>query len=320
MEALLKQIEEIGIIPVVKIDRAEDAVSLAKALCEGGLPCAEVTFRTAAAPDAIRAMVKAYPEMLVGAGTVLSAEQADAAMDAGARFLVSPGLNPDVVRHCIDRGYPMVPGVATPSEVEQAIALGLDVVKFFPSETAGGLAMIKAMSAPYTRIRFMPTGGINSSNLTSYLDNPKIIACGGSWMVNADLIKSGDFDAIRSLTQQAVEQMLGFSFAHIGINQADKSACQNSSDNITGLFGFAQRETSASIFAGEHLEIMKNMGPGTNGHIGIKTNYLFRAVAYLKRRGVQFKMESAKYDDNGRIKFIYLAEEIGGFAVHLVQK
>ena len=320
MNSILEKLEEIGIVPVVKIEDARNAVSLAKALCDGGLPCAEVTFRTSAAAEAIGAMTRAYPEMLVGAGTVLTTEQADAAMDAGARFLVSPGLNPKVVQHCIGKGYPMVPGVATPSEVEQALSLGLDVVKFFPAENAGGLSMINAMSAPYANLKFMPTGGINAGNLNSYLDFPKIIACGGSWMVNADLINAGDFDAIRDLTRQAVEQMLGFAFVHIGINQPDEPAAKNTADTVTGLFGFAQRETSASYFAGGSLEIMKSIGAGSKGHIGIRTNYLFRAFAYLQRKGVKFNMDSARYDEKGRMKFIYLEDEIGGFAVHLVQK
>jgi len=320
MFSILEKIEEIGIVPVVKIDNAKDAVPLAGALCEGGLPCAEVTFRTAAAAEAIGLMTKAFPEMLVGAGTVLTTQQADMAIQAGARFIVSPGLNPKVVQHCLDNGYPVVPGVATPSEVEQAISLGLGVVKFFPAEAAGGLAMIKAMSAPYVNLKFMPTGGISASNLNSYLDFSKIIACGGSWMVNSKLINAGDFDAIRDLTRQAVDQMLGFKFAHIGINQPDELTSKKTSDNISELFGFGLRETGASFFAGEELEVMKSMGEGIKGHIGIRTNYLFRAFAYLSRKGVKFRMDTARYDENGRMKFIYLQGEMGGFAVHLVQK
>lgn len=207
MENVLKQVGEMGIIPVIKIDRAEDALPLAKALCEGGMPCAEITFRTAAAPEAIRIMSEAYPQMLIGAGTVLTAEQADTAMECGAKFIVSPGLNPETVKHCINKGYPILPGVCTPSEVEMGLSLGLDHLKFFPAEAAGGLKMIKAMAAPYTSVKFMPTGGINLSNVKDYLECKAIFACGGSWMVPADLINNGKFDKIRELTADAVKML-----------------------------------------------------------------------------------------------------------------
>lgn len=200
MNPVLEQIGKIGIVPVVKIDRAEDALPLARALCAGGLPCAEVTFRTDAAAEAIRAMIAGYPDMCVGAGTVLNAEQVDAAVEAGAKFIVSPGLNPRTVRHCQEKNVPVIPGISTPSEIEQAIELGLETVKFFPAEQSGGLAKIKAMAAPYGNMKFMPTGGINAKNLTSYLDYGKVIACGGSWMVPGDLINEGAWDRIEQPT------------------------------------------------------------------------------------------------------------------------
>ena len=203
IEELLKQIECMGILPVIKLNDAKDAVPLAKALCEGGLPCAEVTFRTDAAKESIAVMTKAYPEMLVGAGTVLNTEQVDEAVEAGAKFIVSPGLNPDTVEYCVKKGIPILPGCSSPSDIEQAIKYGLDVVKFFPAEPAGGVAMIKAMAAPYVGIKFMPTGGINAKNLEDYLSFDKIICCGGSWMVKGELVKNGEFDKIRELTAEA---------------------------------------------------------------------------------------------------------------------
>lgn len=320
MQEVLKQIEAIGIVPVVKIDHAEDAVPLAQALCDGGLPCAEVTFRTAAAADAIKAISNAFPQMLVGAGTVLTTEQADAAMEAGAKFLVSPGLNPAVVHYCVEKGYPIAPGCANPSDIEQALALGLDVVKFFPAEAAGGLPMIKAMSAPYGSLKFMPTGGINASNLNTYLDFSKILACGGSWMVKADLINNGDFEGIRALTRQAVEEMLGFTVAHVGINCDSAEDARAVSDSFASLFGFAAKEGNSSVFAGTGIEVMKNGGLGAKGHIAVRTNYLNRAIAYLERQGIRFNQDSAKFNAKGQMVAIYLADEIGGFAVHLVQK
>ena len=205
MENIYSKIKETGIIPVVVLDRAEDAAPLAKALCDGGLPCAEVTFRTEAAEEAIRVMTEKYPQMLVGAGTVLTTDQVNGAVEAGAKFIVSPGLNPIVVDYCVKRGIPIIPGCSTPSDVEVAMEYGLEVVKFFPAEPAGGLNYIKAISAPYSNVRFMPTGGINPKNVSSYLECTAILACGGSWMVKKNLVQEGEFDEIEKLVREAVE-------------------------------------------------------------------------------------------------------------------
>ncbi len=203
MNDALKTLGSIGIVPVVVLNKADDAEPLAQALVKGGLPCAEVTFRTDAAEESIRLIAKNFPDMFVGAGTVLTVEQADRAFNAGAKFIVSPGFNPKVVEHCLKKGYPVCPGIMTPTELEMALGFGLDVVKFFPAENAGGLKMIKAMSAPYTMMKFMPTGGINATNVRDYLACNKILACGGSWMVKGDLINAGDFAQIEKLTQEA---------------------------------------------------------------------------------------------------------------------
>lgn len=201
--SIFEQFSKIGIIPVVVLDDAKDAEPLARALCEGGLPCAEVTFRTAAAAESIRIMSDKFPEMLVGAGTVLTTAQVDEAIACGAKFIVSPGLNPTVVQYCLDKGIPVTPGTQTPSDMEKAIELGLEVVKFFPAEPAGGLSMIKAVAAPYVGLRFMPTGGISAGNVRDYLAYDRIIACGGSWMVKGDLVKAGKFDEIKALVSEA---------------------------------------------------------------------------------------------------------------------
>lgn len=205
MNDTLIQIGKTGIVPVVVLNNASDAEPLAEALINGGLPCAEVTFRTEAAEDSIKLMSKKFPEMFVGAGTVLTTEQVDRAIGAGAKFIVSPGFNPKVVEYCIKNNYPVTPGIMTPTELEMALGFGLDVVKFFPAENAGGLKMIKAMSAPYTMMKFMPTGGINAANVREYLACDKILACGGSWMVKGDLIKEGNFAEIEKLTREAAE-------------------------------------------------------------------------------------------------------------------
>ena len=203
MNDTLVQIGKTGIVPVVVLNNASDAEPLAEALINGGLPCAEVTFRTEAAEDSIMLMSKKFPEMFVGAGTVLTTEQVDRAIGAGAKFIVSPGFNPKVVEYCLKNNYPITPGIMTPTELEMALGFGLDVVKFFPAENAGGLKMIKAMSAPYTMMKFMPTGGINAANVGDYLACDKILACGGSWMVKGDLVKEGNFAEIEKLTAEA---------------------------------------------------------------------------------------------------------------------
>lgn len=204
MNEILEKIQEYGIVPVVVLDSKEDAIPVASALIEGGLPVAEVTFRTEAAEDSIKMISEKFPDMLVGAGTVLTIEQVDRAVSAGAKFIVSPGFNPKVVQHCLDKDIPVCPGCNNPSNMEQAIEMGLDVVKFFPAEQSGGLRAIKAMAAPYVGLKFMPTGGISAKNVKDYLSFNKIIACGGSWMVAGNLVKNKEFDKIKELTKEAV--------------------------------------------------------------------------------------------------------------------
>ena len=203
MNEVLMKIGQMGIVPVVVLNDVKNAVCLAQSLINGGLPCAEVTFRTEAAQQSIAEISKNFPQMFVGAGTVLTTEQVDRAVDAGAKFIVSPGFNPKVVEYCIKKGYPVTPGIMTPTELEMALEFGLDVVKFFPAENAGGLKMIKAIEDPYTKMKFMPTGGINPQNVREYLQCDKILACGGSWMVKGDLINSGNFAEIEKLTKEA---------------------------------------------------------------------------------------------------------------------
>lgn len=204
-EKMNQKIASYGVVPVVVLNDSKDARPLADALVEGGLACAEVTFRTDAAEESIRIMSDAYPDMLVGAGTVLTIEQVDRAVNAGAKFIVSPGFDPEIVDYCLEKEIPVYPGTITPSEVAQAVKRGLTVVKFFPAEQFGGLSTIKALAAPYTMVKFMPTGGVNLKNLRDYLGCDKIAACGGTWMVKGDLIREGRFDEICQITKEAVE-------------------------------------------------------------------------------------------------------------------
>ena len=318
---MISELYSIGLIPVIKIENAEDAVPLAKALIDGGLPAAEITFRTKCAAEAIKNITDAYPEMLVGAGTVLTIEQVDAAIAAGSKFIVSPGLNPKTVSYCLSKGVPMLPGCANPSDVEAALELGLTTVKFFPAEAVGGLKMLKAMAAPYGQLTFMPTGGINENNLLDYLKFNKIVACGGSFMVNEDLIKAKDWAAITALTKNAVKIMLGLEFTHMGINTENAEEAKRSAKLFEVMFGMTNRETSKSVFAGDAFEFMNGKGPGRCGHIGIRTNFVDRAMAYFKRMGFEFDESTIVYDDKtGKPKFVYFKDEISGFAVHLVQK
>ena len=203
MSEILNQFEKMRVVPVVAIQSAENSMALADALIEGGLPCAEITFRTAAAVDAMRIMAR-RGDVLVGAGTVLKVDQVKAAVDVGARFMVAPGFNPKVVEYCVENHITITPGICTPSDSEAALDFGLEVLKFFPAEAFGGLKTLKAMSGPYSSVRFVPTGGINPDNLLEYLQSPKVLACGGTWIAKSALISEGKFDEIINNTREAV--------------------------------------------------------------------------------------------------------------------
>ncbi len=319
MNEILVKIGQYGIVPVVKIDNANDAVPLGKALIDGGLPVAEITFRTAAAKEAIENIARELPEILVGAGTVLSVDQVKEAVKAGAKYIVSPGFNPEVVKYCVDNNIPITPGCSNPTDIEMALGFGLEVVKFFPAESFGGLGTLKAMSAPYGSMKFIPTGGINENNINDYLSFNKVLACGGSWMVKDDLIKSGKFDVITSLTKEAVKLMLGFNLAHIGINMSDADSSLDVTKKFADTFDFPIKEGNSSNFAGTGIEVNKSIGLGKNGHIAIKTNNITRAIAYLEAKGIEVDMSTAK-GPAGAMIAVYLKDDFGGFAVHLLQK
>ena len=320
MHDIVKKISRIGILPVLKLDREEDAVPVGEALLRGGIPCVEVTFRTNAARGAIEKMTKECPGMLVGAGTVLTTGQVDEAVAAGARFIVTPGLNPMIVRYCQAKDIPIIPGINNPTGIEQAMVMGLDVVKFFPAQQSGGIEMIKAMGAPYINIAFLPTGGISYDNMNDYLNNKKVVAVGGSWVVNEKMINAGDFDGIARVTREAVDHMLGFHLEHVGINCAKAEDAEQNAAICRNAFSFDTRELPVSYFAGSGLEFMKEGGRGTNGHIAISTNSVDRAVYHLQQRGIEVDMSTAQYNPDGSMRFVYLQNEIGGFAYHLVKR
>lgn len=317
-DELFTYFHDLGIVPVVKIDDANKAEGLAKAMIDGGLPCAEVTFRTDAAEEAIRRISSKYPEMMVGAGTVINPELAEKAVNAGAKFIVSPGLNPDTVKWCLDHNVPVVPGVATPSDIERGLSLGLKVLKFFPAESSGGVKMLKDLGGPFPQVKFMTTGGINTENLSDYAKTANVLAIGGSWMVKADLIESENWAEITRLCKEAVVKLQGFSFAHVGINSEDAEAAKNTVSMFEAL-GLVSKEGNSSYFVNKEVEVVKKMFYGKNGHIAIKCNDLERAAFFLQNKGFTIKEESVTRDAKGKLKVFYINEEFGGFAIHFIK-
>ncbi len=313
-----EKIGAIGVVPVIKFDSVEHAVPLAKALVDGGIPCAEVTFRTAHAKEAMRLMKEAYPQLVVGAGTVTTTAQVDDALEVGAEFLVSPGLNPNIVKYAQSKGVPMYPGVANASDIEAALELGLTDVKFFPAEVNGGLNAIKNLAAPYVNMRFMPTGGINEKNIGEYLKYDKIIACGGTFMVPQNLLDEGKFDEVALLCKKAITAAFGIKLKHVGINAQNVDEARGIAQEFSKPFMCGTREGNTSCFAGDYVEVMKEPYYGANGHIGIGVNNVKRAKAYYDLMGYEFHPESIKEKD-GKMVTAYFKDEIGGFAYHLVQ-
>lgn len=318
MNDVLKLVSNIGIIPVIAIEDANKAVPLAKALVAGGLPAAEVTFRTAAGEEAIRQIAQNCPEVLVGAGTVLNIDQCDRAVAAGAKFIVSPGYNEELVAHCIEIGVPVLPGTADASEMTKAVNAGLKVVKFFPAEVAGGLDYLKAL-APVFPLQFMPTGGVNTKNMMDYLGFDRIIACGGTWMVKKDLIEGECWDEITAICKDCVKRMLGLSIRHLGINCANEEEAAKTAKALCAIFGWDYKPGNSSIFAGTAVECMKEPYLGEHGHLAVGTNNIERAIYHLGRQGIEFDESTRKTNAKGKTVAIYLKDTFAGFAVHLVQ-
>lgn len=320
MTSVEQRLFETGIIPVVVIDDVNDALPLAKALLDGGIGAAEVTFRTPAAAEAIRRMSEAYPEMLIGAGTVLTTEQADAAKAAGAQFIVSPGLNPETVRHCQKIGVPIVPGTSNATDIECALSLGLTSVKFFPAEACGGVPMLKALSAPYKNVMFMPTGGLNEKNFTEYLALDCVFCAGGGFVANTKLIKEKNFGKITEIARETVRAMHGFRIERVGINAENADGAYAIAKQFAPFFPDISRDSEESLFLNEDVEIMKKPRYGEKGLIAIRCNNVRRAEAYLKSRGIGFLEETEDKGKTGNGGAVYVDGDIAGFAVVLVQK
>ena len=316
---ILQRLGNAGVVPVVVIEDVKDAVPTAKAMLDGGIDVMEITFRTAAAADSIKAVSDACPDMLVGAGTVLNTEQCEKAISCGAKFIVSPGFDADVVKLCQEKCVAVTPGCVTPTEITAGIKAGLNVLKFFPANVYGGLSALKALSAPFGAVKFIPTGGVNEANLAEFIRTPFIHAVGGSWVCPKADISAGNFDKITALCKEARHILLGFKVEHLGIDAQSTDEAKAVASRLADVFNFSTRETSRSAFASDGVEVMYTKGIGEHGHIGVSTNRVSLAIAELAKRGIDVDMDTARYKGD-RITFVYLKERFGGFAVHLMEK
>lgn len=320
MSDVFEQIGEYGIVPLVTLDDPNDAVPLARALVEGGIPIAEVTFRTNAGGEAIKRMAKEVPEIIVGAGTVHDIDHAKETLDNGGKFVITPGFNAQVVDWCVKNNMPVCPGTVVPSDIEEAMNFGLKLVKFFPAGAYGGTKTLKALAGPFGAIKFVPTGGVDLTNLTEYLDLPNVAAVGGSFIPPAKLVKARDWAGITKLCQQIMAQVLDFSVGHVGINAGTSDNAYQVNSRISALFDTTTKETDTAFFGGKLVEVLKVPFIGEHGHICIDTRDLRRAVAMLKRKGVQILPEKCQYDEKGKMINVFLEEEIGGFGIHVRQR
>ena len=310
---VLSRLAAAGIVPVVVLDKAEDAVPTARAMIAGGIDVMEITFRTAAAADSIRAVSKEVPEMLVGAGTVINLEQCKLAVDCGAKFIVSPGYDEETVAWCVENNVAVTPGCVTPTEIMMAKKHDLKVLKFFPANVYGGLKALKSLSGPFPGTKFIPTGGVSNENIAEFISSPIIHAVGGSWTVPKKEINEGNFEKVTQLCAEARKAAMGFELAHIGINSADADAAMGVAEAFQEAFDFTVKQGNSSV------EVMKTKYLGENGHIAVRTNSMAVAIGELEKRGFEVDMSTAKYKGD-RLHAVYLKNEIGGFAVHLLQK
>ena len=312
--------EETGILPVVNIPSLEKALPLMRALLEGGIDGLEVTLRASHSLECIRRIKQAYPEVTVGAGTVLDIETAAAALAAGADFLVSPGYDPALVSYGLERQVPIIPGCTTASEIQAGLQQGLRLFKFFPAEFSGGVAALRLLSGPFPQARFLPTGGIGFDNLGDYLSLSAVAACGGSFVATAQQLSRDDYSGITAACRRAVDISLGFSLAHGGLNCSQEEAAQESARQLGAIFRLPVKDECSSVFVGSAVECMKTPGYGANGHIGFYTRSIPRALAYFARCGWTVQDGSAYRDENGQMVSVYLQQQVGGFAFHILQR
>jgi 2-dehydro-3-deoxyphosphogluconate aldolase/(4S)-4-hydroxy-2-oxoglutarate aldolase len=318
---VLERIGLTGLIPVVVIKDPADAVPAAKAILKSGIDVIEITMRTEAGLDSISRIREEVPEILVGAGTVLTIENLKAASSAGAQFVVTPGYNRHIVEWCIENNMPITPGCVTPTEIGTAIGQGLKVLKFFPADIYGGINACKSLYGPFghTGLKFIPTGGINEKNLKEYADKQYIHAIGGGWLCSTEDLAAKNYDNITTTCERAIDILLGFEFAHMGINTSGESNAEELGTYFDKAFGLRTKKGNSSDFAGGEIELVKGKGLGENGHIAIRTNHIDRAMSYLKKKGYRIAKETIKLK-NGLTTAVYLQDNVAGFAVHLLQK
>jgi len=319
MNTTKERIYNCGIVPVVVLNSVEDAVPTARALLAGGITVMEITLRTSAGLDSIHQVAGNCPETLVGAGTVLTLDDCKACIEAGARFIVSPGLNEEIVKYCLEQNILVTPGCVTPTEITRAMSYGLDLLKFFPANIYGGIAALKALSGPFPYLKFIPTGGVDQANLAEFISTPNVLAVGGSWVCTKADIASHEFEKISHLAAESKLAILGFELAHVGINCDDEAQALESAGELASIFNFPVKDGNSSVYAGTGFEFMKSQYLGDHGHLSIRTNDIKRAMAYLEARGFALNPEAIK-SQNGRVVAAYLQKQIGGFAIHLQQK
>jgi len=316
---IITQLGNEGLIPVVVIENADVAVDTARALLDGGLGVMEITMRTEAGINSIRNVLRAYPNMLVGAGTVLTLNKAKESVDAGARFIVAPGFNDEIVAWCVENNIPIIPGCVTPTEIEHALSYGLNVLKFFPANIYGGIEGMKALNGPFQMVSFIPTGGISEANLADYADKPFVHAIGGGFLTKPADIKKGNFENITKTATASINTLLGFKLAHLGINCQGSSESEQPGRALEKAFHFEFLPGSSSDFAGREFEMTKGTNLGVKGHIAIHTNSMKRAVYHLEKRG--FSVDPATtIEKSGKMIAVYLKDSFGDFAIHLLQK
>jgi len=316
---VIKRIGYCGIAPLVVLDAVEDACPTAEAMLAGGIDVMEISLHAAAGFDSIKAVAKHCPNMCVGAGAVVTLEQCKQAVKAGAKFIVSPGFNCDVVKWCMKKGIPVIPGCVTPTEITAAMEFGVKVFQFFPARVYGGLDAMKALAESFGEIKFIPTGGIADQNLLEYISAAFVHAVGGSWICAKADIDAGNFAKIASLCAGVRGQVLGYELAHVGINCEDEAVAQSVSALFDKAFDTGVRNGNSSIFASSGIEVMKSPYLGANGHVCFKTASIERGIADLTKKGFTIDMETAKYKD-GKMVAVYIKETFGGFAVHLLQR
>lgn len=316
---ILESMAKSGIVPVVVLEDAKDAVPAARALLKGGIGVMEITFRTAAAEASIKAVSENCPEMVVGAGTVITLDQCKRAVGAGAKFIVAPGFDEEVVDWCVENNVAVTPGCVTPTEIMMGLKKGLKVLKYFPANVYGGLNGLKSLSGPFGGVKFIPTGGVNTQNISDFAAAPFVHAVGGSWICPKADISAGNFEKITKLCLEARKNYLGYELAHVGINTDDADASMEVSLALEKAFGFGFKAGNSSNFCGTVIEVMKSKYLGCHGHIAVRTNSIACAIEDLKDRGLEVDMSTAKYKGDKMVA-VYLKDEIGGFALHLVQK